>query len=184
MHQRTVLVVTFVRLVAALSLFYWPLWGFVVVVLLDWFDSYIVIHRLGFSRVEYQRWDKLVDWASQLVMVVMGSMHGLGVAMILLLLYRLIGHFVFIKTGNTKYFILFPNLIEPAFLWWVALPTFTSWSGFTAVIDDTTGLFILFVLKEIHEVVVHLGSPWAIRKLKQRGGYPPWMRRLGFHNLK
>lgn len=179
-----VLAVIASRLIAALSLFYAPLWGFVAVTLLDWLDSYILIHRVGFTRKQYQQFDKVVDWASQVVMVVMGSMQGFAAAMITLSVYRLIGHLVFIKTGSTKYFVLFPNFIEVAFLWWVALPTLNGWNKVIALVGQNTGLLMAFVFKEMHEALVYMGSPWIIRSLRKRGGYPHLMRQLGFHNLK
>lgn len=177
-----VLAVTASRLIAALSLFYAPLWGFVAVTLLDWLDSYILIHRVGFTRKQYQQFDKVVDWASQVVMVVMGSMQGFAAVMITLSVYRLIGHLVFIKTGSTKYFVLFPNFIEVAFLWWVALPTLSWGRDVIMFLGQTNGLIVCFVVKEIHEMSVHFGTPWVLRNLRKYG-YPAWMRHLGFHNL-
>lgn len=177
-----VVAVTALRVVAALSLFYSPLWGFVVVILFDILDAYVLIHRVGFTRNEYHRWDKIVDWASQIVMVIIGSLRGYAAVMFLLALFRLLGNFSFAKTGSTKYFILFPNFIEVAFLWWVALPTLPQWPLIASTLG-ASGLVNLFIIKELHEIALHMGSPIALGYLRKHG-YPGWVRKFGIHNLK
>lgn len=167
--------IVILRVLAALLLFFTPLWGTVLVLGLDWLDAYFIIQKGGFTRVEYHALDKRVDWVSQIVMFIIGSYSGYGLLMFLCVFYRFIGFLLHVNSKSTKAYVFFPNLIEPAFLAFIALPILP--------IGQTTTFFVLATLKELQEIMLHMYTPRRLSYLRSHGGYPKWMQALGVRNL-
>jgi len=166
-------IVIVLRLLAAFYIYFNPLRGFIWTMLIDWWDCYFFKHRARMSWQEYHELDKYLDWVSYLVMLVTSVRYGSFVILFALLLFRLIGQALFLKKKKTIYFLLFPNMFEMAFLWFVILKGLFNVSG-----SDWIWLIILFVVKELQEIYLHYLWP---RYLKTKG-YPKWLQRLGYED--
>lgn len=141
-------VVTIARLLIALYIFINPLWGVIWSMVADWVDSQILIHGIGIRRAEYQLWDKNVDWFAYVVELSVATTYGLYLPFFLLLFWRFLGQFMFLKTHKRWTFILFPNYFEAAFVWLVTL------------YPDWTWLVVFLVVKQLHEISLH----WLFRR--------------------
>lgn len=167
------------RFAAALGIFIHPLAGMLASFFMDWFDSYLLIQWAGFSREEYHALDKNLDQVWSIVMLVAGFATPYWLLLSILYLYRLLGHVVYLKTCDTRIFLLFPNVFEFAFLWFVA---FAPWS--TAHFDMWHSLIVLTALKLIQEVILHWIWPARLAVMKRRWrGYSPVLRALGWRRL-
>lgn len=140
-------IVTLLRLLIALSIFIYPLWGLLASMIADWVDSQILIHGVGVTRSQYQLWDKNVDWFAYVVEFSVATSYGLYLPFFLLLFWRFVGQFMYMKTHKRFMFVIFANYFEVAFLWLVAL--YPQW----------TLLVLLIVAKEINEIGLHYLFP-------------------------
>lgn len=173
--------VIFMRLGAAVYILINPFWGAVTTVSFDWLDAYILIHRLGFNRHEYHFLDKNLDWIQQTAMLISGINHGWGQMLLALFLFRLVGQWFFLKTGKVIYFIFFPNFFEAAYLWLVAARSLP-WAARLNYEQLMWGLGAALVLKQLHEIYLHVIWPRQLAKIKKTG-YPRWMQFFGVHNV-
>lgn len=138
--------VTVARLLIALSIFINPLWGVILSMIADWVDSQILLHGVGITREQYQLWDKNVDWFAYAVELSVAASWGLYLPFFLLLFWRFVGQFMFLKTRKRWMFILFPNYFEVAFFWLVLFYP-----------ERPMGwLIAILLLKQIHEIALHL----------------------------
>ena len=140
-------VVTLVRLLIALSIFIYPLWGLLASMIADWVDSQVLLHGVGISRRQYHLWDKNVDWFAYVVEFSVAASYGLYFPFFLLLFWRFLGQFMFMKTHKRWMFVIFANYFEVAFLWLVAF--YPQWIWF----------IVLIILKEVNELVLHFFLP-------------------------
>ena len=151
-------VVTIARLLIALSIFIYPLWGVILSMIADWMDSQVLIHGIGITRPQYQLWDKNVDWFAYVVELSVAASYGLYLSFFLLLFWRFIGQFMFMRTHKRWMFVFFPNYFEVAFLWLVAFyplqTTHVSVTGYAGI-----WLVLLITSKQIHEIGLHFLLP-------------------------
>jgi hypothetical protein len=160
--------IIFLRISAALSMFFWPVLGFVFVLTMDFIDGYILKHRYGFSPEQYHRIDKPLDWFDYVVMLIIGLRIEFSLLLVTFFIFRLVGQFFYMKTKNPRYFIVFPNLFEIVYLWIVILKYHS--------IALTVFVVIFRLLEElyIHEVLPNY--------LQKKGEYPKFMHRLGYND--
>lgn len=163
-----------IRLFAALYILINPLWGFILATFFDYWDAYVFKNIAKMSWFEYHRLDKYLDWISYVSMLIVGSIRGYFLPLLLLLSFRFIGHMVFLKKKDTKYFVLFPNLYEIAFIWLVIISELFKFEGLG--FEYGLWLLALFIVKEVQEMWLHLIWPTYLRE----NGYPPVLRKLGY----
>lgn len=144
-----VFLVTLIRVLGASYILVDPFWGLILSLLFDFLDAQVLLKLVGFKAVEYNYWDKWVDWMTYPFMLISGSTHGLFLLFSPLLLYRLIGQVIFHKTRKVEVFILFPNFFEVAFFIFVSLPSI----GLLPSIGT-----------EIHQAAVLLGVAFALAR--------------------
>jgi hypothetical protein len=159
-------IIVLLRVSAALSMFFWPLLGFVLVLSMDFIDGYILKHRVGFSPEQYHRIDKPLDWFDYTVMLIIGLRIEFSLLLIMFFIFRLVGQVFYMRSKNPRYFILFPNLFEIVYLWIIALKNYSV---------ALTVFIVIFRLLE--ELYIHEVLP---RYLQKKGEYPKFMHRLGY----
>ena len=151
-------VVTIARLLIALYIFINPFWGVLWSMVADWVDSQVLLHGVGITRPQYQLWDKNVDWFAYVVELSVASSFGLYLPFFLLLFWRFLGQFMFVRTHKRWMFVFFPNFFEMIFLWLVIFYPhggLVSWpTGHTL-----TWLIVFIVGKQIHELLLHFIAP-------------------------
>lgn len=141
--------VTIARLLIALYIFVNPLWGVILSMIADWVDSQILIHGIGITRAQYQLWDKNVDWFAYVVELSVAASYGVYLPFFLLLFWRFIGQFMFVRTHKRWVFVLFPNFFEVVFLWFILFYP-----------NRPIGWLIAIVIgKQLHEISLHFLLP-------------------------
>lgn len=151
-------IVTIARLLIALYIFVNPLWGVIWSMVADWVDSQILLHGVGITRPQYHLWDKNVDWFAYVVELSVAASYGLYLPFFLLLFWRFIGQFMFMRTQKRWMFVFFPNYFEVAFLWLVIFyPQQTMHISITG--NAGMWLLLLIVAKEINEIGLHFLLP-------------------------
>ena len=169
------------RLIAAGTILFQPLYGMLASFFMDWFDAYLLIQRAGISREAYHTLDKNLDEVWALVMLAVGLATPYRIILTILFLFRLIGHGIYLMTNDTRVFLFFPNVFEFAFFWFVAL---APWVGTYSVSRFMETLLILTVLKVIQELSLHWIWPARLRYMKKHWhGYSPFLRFFGWHRL-
>lgn len=169
------------RVIGALFIFFQPLIGIIISYFLDWFDSYLLIQRAGISRAQYHMLDKNLDEFWSVIMLIVGW-HTPFVGLLAgLFVYRLIGHLVYLATNDTRIFLLFPNVFDFVFLWFVAL---RPWVSVASAMYFWQVIIVLTGLKVIQEIVLHWIWPARLRYMKKHWhGYSPFLRSLGWRRL-
>ncbi|HRN70964.1 MAG TPA: hypothetical protein PLS49_07335 [Candidatus Woesebacteria bacterium] len=167
-NKYIIALIIILRVFAALSMFFWPVLGFVFVLTIDFLDGYILKHRCGFSPEQYHRIDKPLDWFDYVVMLIIGLRIEFSSMLIIFFIFRLVGQLFYMRSKNPRYFILFPNLFEVVYLWIVVLKNYS--------ITLTISIVIFRLLEElyIHEVLPNY--------LRKKGEYPKFMHRLGYND--
>ena len=136
---------------------------------LDAFDGDLLI-PLGLSNDVYQPVDKITDWVTYVMIVVLCFRNAWPTRrlMLALFLYRSVGQITFLITGNELVLALFPNFLEPLFLVTITILTFErvvrkvpDWQvrGF-GVLYRYRWLIgsVIVVYKLIDEYVTHVGN--------------------------
>jgi hypothetical protein len=136
---------------------------------LDAFDGDLLI-PLGLSNDVYQPVDKITDWVTYVMIVVLCFRNAWPTRrlMLALFLYRSVGQITFLVTGNELALALFPNFLEPLFLVTITILTFErvvrkvpDWQvrGF-GVLYRYRWLIgsVIVVYKLIDEYVTHVGN--------------------------
>lgn len=169
------------RLGAAAYIFFQPLAGMLASFFMDWFDSYLLIQRAGISRAKYHELDKNLDQVWSVVMLIAGWNTPYRMVLVVLYLYRLLGHAAFLLSHDIHVFLFFPNVFEFAFFWFVAL---VPWIGTFSVHNSWLILILLTMLKLVQEVSLHYIWPARLRYMKKHwNGYSPALRVLGWKRL-
>ncbi|MBI4066156.1 hypothetical protein HY411_00410 [Candidatus Gottesmanbacteria bacterium] len=122
----------------------------------DWVDNLILVYGLHIvSRPQYQLWDKNVDWFAYVVELSVAASYGLYLPFFLLLFWRFVGQFMFMRIHKRRVFIFFPNFFEMAFLW---LVIFYPHGGLTSWPSGKTLLWLIAILlfKQLHEIYLHV----------------------------
>ena len=123
------LIVVAIRLAVPLLIFRWPLWGGLAALFVDAFDFLLVVLLPfgGYPLPNYHAIDKGLD-TYYLAIELLVSLRWPDLLCrrisIALFAYRLIGVVAFEITGIRKLLILFPNLFENFFLFYVAARRF------------------------------------------------------------
>lgn len=165
-HPLTLLVI-FLRVGAALSLFLVPVEGYIATVVFDWVDAMILLHIVHITRKQYQYFDKMLDLVSFVAMLLVGIRYGMFWPLLFFFVYRLIGYWLYMRTHDQRYFVYFPNFFEVVFLWTVVGKAM----GITDHLVPSaywTWLVVLFLLKELHEAYIHL---YLVDLFKKKGVY-------------
>ena len=136
---------------------------------LDAFDGDLLI-PLGLSNDVYQPVDKITDWVTYVMIVVLSFRNAWPTRrlMLALFLYRSVGQITFLVTGNELVLALFPNFLEPLFLVTITILTFErvarkvpDWQqrGF-GVLYRYRWLIgsVIVVYKLIDEYITHVGN--------------------------
>ncbi len=169
------------RLGAALSILFLPFAGMVASFFMDWFDAYLLIQRAGISREQYHTLDKNLDQVWSVVMLVAGFTTPYRTLLVVLFVYRLVGHAVYVWRDDTRVFLFFPNVFEFAFFWFVAL---APWLASFSAHNLWDVLAVLTGMKLVQEVSLHYIWPARLRSMKQHWhGYSPVLRALGWRRL-
>jgi hypothetical protein len=154
LKQPVVIIVTVVRFLSAVYILYAPYPGLLLSILLDILDAQVLIHIARIKRSQYHVWDKNVDWLCYITELWVASMYGLFLPFFLLLFYRFVGQYMYMKFKNTLFFVLYPNLYEIAFLWLVM--THPDIGPVTALsYREWVLLGLLMASKLIHEFLLH-----------------------------
>ncbi len=134
--------VVMLRLGAAFYLLINPLWGFILGLVFDYFDHYVWVYLLKMTQNHYHYIDKILDTTGYFCISIIGTLKGYMFVFELALIFRLIGNFFWLKTGNKKFLIFFPNLLEVAFVWFVLLnmlgltyKSIANWFVFALLVD-------------------------------------------------
>ncbi len=147
-------ITTLARLGAAIYILVDPFWGLLWSVLLDILDARVLMDLVGVSRAQYHLWDKNVDWFAYGAELTVAASYGVYLPLFLLLFWRFIGHFMYLRTHKKVYFIFFPNFFEMAFMWLVVFHPVTGsirpWAQ-----EPWGWLVALVVVKEMHEILLH-----------------------------
>lgn len=146
--------VTLVRAVEALYIFVNPFWGTLWSMVLDILDAQVLLHLAGITRKQYQLWDKNVDWFVYVVELSVGASYGVYLPLFLLLFWRFLGQFMFLRTHNKTVFVFFPNFFEVAFLWLVMFHPVRATIQLTQS-QPWGWLIVLLIAKQIHEFILH-----------------------------
>ncbi|MDO8452056.1 MAG: hypothetical protein Q7S76_04280 [bacterium] len=159
-----VILVTLVRFLAAISILVDPLKGLFLTYIFDILDAQVLLHWVKISRKQYHIWDKNIDWLAYIAELWVGAQYGVFLPLFLLLFYRFIGHFMFIHTHRPIVYLAFPNLFEVAYMWLVIFVPQGQASLLTQALPWAT-LWLLFLAKELHEVLLHYVWPRVLPRL-------------------
>ena len=154
--------VTIARILAALYIFIDPLWGLIASLVFDILDGQILLYRVHISMEEYEAFDKPLDWVTYICELWVGARYGLFLPLFLLLFYRFMGQFMYMKTGKRFFFALFPNFFEFAFLWLIiVIPSGTTFDWHAP--HPWEYLIILLLVKQGQDFFMHY---WWDKSLK------------------
>lgn len=146
--------VTIARILSALAIFVNPFWGLVATFIFDILDGQILLYHVRVSMEEYEAYDKPLDWVTYLCELWVGAQYGMFLPLFLLLFYRFMGQFMYMRTRKRFFFALFPNFFEFSFLWLIIVTPFGSvfdWSS-----PQPWGyLAVLLIVKQGQDFIMH-----------------------------
>lgn len=178
-RDRWVYSVVVARIATSLLLFFSPVIGTVLSFFFDWFDAYILIQVAGISRRAYHKIDKALDEVWSVCMLLVSLQSRYFFLLLFFFVYRLLGQFVFMKTGKTKWFMAFPNIFEFLFVWLILFVPLLNITLFYAIFG---GVVVSIILKEMQEVFLH--SIWKnFLESHKKTGYPKYIARFGWHRI-
>ncbi len=122
MSNPFVVFVIILRLAAAISIIWYPFWGVVVGMALDLCDWYVLRRLAKYSTTMYHIFDKNLDWIAYSIEYLSAFGSPWMPFLTALLVYRLIGHILFLRTEKQWVLLLFGNYFELSFLWLVGAP--------------------------------------------------------------
>lgn len=149
--------VTLIRFLAAVYILINPLWGLIVSILFDVLDYHVLYRSIHMTNEQYHFWDKNADWLAYATELWVGAQYGAFLPLFLLLFYRFMGQFMFVRHHQRIYFILFPNFYENVFLWVILFH-----QRFQAMAwppEPLNWLIFLLLLKLGQEVYMHSSLP-------------------------
>lgn len=158
MKHPAFLIMLSLRLGESFVFFLNPWIAWLLATFLDMLDSIPWRDMARLTSFEYEVVDRYVDSfiAFVMLLVAVGSVSfGLLSA---LLVFRLVGSVLFIRTKNQHSLIFFANFFEAYWLWAIALPLINlpTWGAFLV---SKTGLVFLLVLKMVQELIKHHFGP-------------------------
>lgn len=170
----TVKIVFWIRIFIPLYILINPFVGFVLTCLADYFDAYFIKHREGYTWHEYHTIDKALDWVSYIFMFISGVISGVAGQLFFWMLFRFVGQIVVSKSKKTWYFILFPNIFEFVFVWYVVIGSYFHFE--ISSVPFWLWMSTVITLKEIQEIWIHYYWPNRVR----RYGYPKFLHVFGY----
>ncbi len=170
--------VVIVRLLTAVSILIWPLWGTIASIIADYFDCFFLMQKMGYTRKMYHILDKNLDWACYITEIIVSLRSPWWPLLSVLILWRLLGHALFLHSEKQWVFLVFGNYFEHAFIWLVAVPMTGLFSGLS---PDTYWLifWILMVAKVVQEAWLHMIWPSYLKSY----GFPHIVKACGYHNV-
>jgi hypothetical protein len=156
-----------IRIIGAFLFFINPWLGWLTFIFLDLIDSipWRDVAKLG--SFEYEMIDKDVDTFIFVVMLMSSFYSDAFLALLGLLLFRLIGQMLFIRTKNESFLIIFPNLFEAYWLWAIAIPLLDLPPNLF-FLKTNAGLDLVLLLKMGQELIKHkLGPRYVFPKIDQ-----------------
>lgn len=163
-----VIFISLLRLLAAFYILANPIWGLIWSWIFDIFDAPVFLHIVKMSVSIYESIDKNMDWVVYISMFLLGVMNGDFIIFFIFLLVKLVGHILFLKTRNVKYFVLFPNFLEAVFIWKIIFPLLN-------IQTSTYSVVFVFVLCLLREVYLHIFF-WNYVK---KNGFPKIYQLIG-----
>ena len=163
-----------VRLVAGLVIFVNPWIGWLLYLFFDLFDFVPWCRIAGLTQEEYEFLDKRIDSVNYFTMLLASFTYGFFPILIVFYLYRVIGENIFYKKGKRKYLILFPNLFEVFWVWYIVLPNINILPAL-AILSGIWGLYLLILVKVLQEFFCHLIGPKYIF---------PWNQKVFWSKIK
>ena len=170
----TVKTVSLVRLFVPIYILHDPFVGFVLTCIADYFDAYFIKHREGYSWHEYHTIDKALDWVSYIFMFISGLVYGVEQQLIFWMLFRFVGQVIVSASKKTGFFILFPNIFEFVFVWYVIIGGYFHIN--ISSVPFWVWLSVVILLEELQEVWIHYYWPNRVRKY----GYPKFLHAFGY----
>ncbi len=159
-----VVCVIIVRMLSAFAIIIHPWWGTLVYWFCDSKDNYILTKFVGYTNGMYHQLDKQLDLVGFFCMYVVGYSRGFGVVLGWLLVYRLLGYLLYLKIHKRWMFVLFPNMFEMVFVWYIVFPS-AGVSFFWLTTHTLLGLSVLFVIKIGIELFIHVYQPYRFMLL-------------------
>ncbi len=149
------IIVGVLRFVIPFFIFSNPILVTSVSFLLDTIDSEIS-YRSGMSWRIYLMYDKSLDYWWYIFILIF-SIH-LPIFPIILILFviRSIGHFLVLLTGNEKYFVYFPNVLEIYFIFYLISSVFRPLSVLFVGANQIIPLLITTIVVIPREYAVHI----------------------------
>lgn len=158
LYNPVVIGVTVVRLAAAVAILFHPLYGLIASLVFDILDAQVLFHVSHITRHEYHLWDKNVDWMAYVTELTVVSSYGYFLPFFLLLFWRFLGQFMFMRFRQTWMFLIFPNFFEAIFSWFILAYIYKDIFG-----KFYPGVWILLyffiITKLIQEIILHILWP-------------------------
>jgi hypothetical protein len=155
MQNPFVLLVIFIRLAAAMSIIWYPFWGVLVSMLLDSFDWYVLRNFAKYSVTMYHILDKNLDWIAYCIEILYAFGSPWMPLLTVLLLYRLIGHILFLRTEKQRVLFVFGNYFDLAFLWLVGAPREGITTGMSSELYWSL-FFVIILMKFLRELYLRV----------------------------
>lgn len=152
-----VILVSIFRVGSAVLILFNPFWGLLLSWFWDIFDSPIFLHIVGMPVSAYEYLDKNLDWFEYLSMLVVGARYEFSPLLTALFVFKLIGHILFLKNRDIKYFVYFPNFFEVGFVWLVVLKSIN-------LNLNIYWLFVFLLLAMLREIYLHIIFPNYVEK--------------------
>lgn len=175
-YQFSSVIAVLLRLIVPLSIFRSPLWGTILSMLLDFWDCPVlsVIESFGnqdvYWGIEYHLIDKILDIYYLFFLFFVSFKWKENLARktsIILFYYRILGSIGFLFTGERILLVLFPNIFENFFLFYLIVkkvyPSFRI-KGFTMLILI---LLVVSIPKIIQEYFTHYVKPDSVMLLNK-----------------
>lgn len=157
------------RIVFALSILHWPVFGWIMSAVFDVVDGHIFIYKCKLSPVEYHVWDKLLDITSFFSMLIVAwQLNLFPVFLTILLGYRLIGQIIFWKTLDDKILLFFPNIFETLWLYALGRLLWFSQASYLSLVSIVWFIFLM---------LVKLCQEWGLHYFGKKGLFK-WGRDL------
>lgn len=169
-NKLSVIIFSTFRLASCLWILYQPLAGFIAFTFFDFADGYLFVNP-GLSRNEYYRWDRFFDFLGYLPMLYVSSQFGFFIPMFLLIIFRSIGHLLYLRTKKLYFYILFPDFFVFVFLWIVINNIYKLSQDLSLYL-----LVFLIILKLVQELLVHYFRPMYVKRF----GQPEFLVKIGF----
>lgn len=166
--QKTAVIIDIiVRVIGPLYVFINPVWGAVISLILDCLDFQPLVMALKIRKSYYDLLDKFLDfyWYVLILIYVMAYTNNnwLLLTVVASLLLRLVGVISLVFSRNDRNLVWFPNIVEPLFWVWIALPyVFDKLNLLVPV------LLVIILVKVEHEKLLHIRQFSPINYLREK----------------